>query len=134
MILANDPDADRLAVAERSADGTWRIFNGNETGALFGWFLLQQKSISGAHPSAAILASAVSSKMLGALCAANDPPVRFVETLTGFKWLGNTAIALESEGHPVLFAFEEAIGTAATAKRKEKKNLFKFKMIFGQGS
>lgn len=56
-----------------------------------------------------MLASAVSSALLGAIAAAEG--FRFVETLTGFKWLGNTALRLEQqEGAVVLFAFEEAIG------------------------
>ena len=38
IILANDPDADRLAVAEKQPDGTWRVFNGNEIGSFLGWW------------------------------------------------------------------------------------------------
>lgn len=41
MILANDPDADRLAVAEKLEDGSWKVFNGNELGALLGWWILE---------------------------------------------------------------------------------------------
>lgn len=40
LIIANDPDADRLALAERQRDGTWKVFNGNETGALLAWWAL----------------------------------------------------------------------------------------------
>ena len=40
IILANDPDADRLAVAEKQADGSWRVFNGNETGFFLSWWVL----------------------------------------------------------------------------------------------
>ena len=40
IILANDPDADRLAVAEKQADGSWRVFNGNETGFFLSWWAL----------------------------------------------------------------------------------------------
>ncbi len=43
VILANDPDADRLAVAERRQDGSWRVFNGNEFGVLLGWWALEVK-------------------------------------------------------------------------------------------
>lgn len=40
IVLANDPDADRLAVAEKQDSGEWRVFSGNELGALLGWWLL----------------------------------------------------------------------------------------------
>lgn len=48
FIIANDPDADRLAIAERQEGGEWKIFNGNEIGTLLGWwsFIMHQKS----HP------------------------------------------------------------------------------------
>ncbi|CAE7901391.1 PGM2 [Symbiodinium sp. KB8] len=55
-----------------------------------------------------MLASTVSSKMIGAMARANG--FHFEETLTGFKWMGNRAAALQAEGKTVLFSFEEAIG------------------------
>lgn len=46
LIFANDPDADRLAVAERTADGGWHLFNGNDTGVLLGHWQWQQHAIA----------------------------------------------------------------------------------------
>lgn len=43
VILANDPDADRLAIAERREDGSWYVFNGNEIGVLLGWWAFEVK-------------------------------------------------------------------------------------------
>ena len=40
-ILASDPDADRLAVAEKQPDGKWKVFSGNELGAIFGWWAVR---------------------------------------------------------------------------------------------
>ena len=79
MILANDPDADRLAGAERQPDGAWRLFTGNELGVMLAWFLHRQWKASGppAGAKAAFLASAVSSRMLGRMAAALDPPAYF---------------------------------------------------------
>ena len=72
-ILANDPDADRLAVAEcMSSDRSWKIFNGNEIGTLLAWWQLQvhlnkHSKDEFEHKNLYFIASAVSSKMLGAI-------------------------------------------------------------------
>ncbi|KAI9206097.1 uncharacterized protein BJ171DRAFT_422329 [Polychytrium aggregatum] len=105
VVFANDPDADRFALAEQLPSGEWHVFSGNEIGTLFGCHLSQNLP----HGKYAMLASTVSSKMLEYVGKARG--FRFEETLTGFKWLGNRAIDLESsEDYQVLFAYEEAIG------------------------
>ncbi|VDP83502.1 unnamed protein product [Echinostoma caproni] len=111
LILANDPDADRLAVAEKQASGTWKIFSGNELGALFGWWIWSnwRKRNPNADPSTVgMLSSTVSSKILHTI--AEKEGFYFEETLTGFKWMGNRAQQLAADGIHILFAFEEAIG------------------------
>ncbi|KAK7575763.1 hypothetical protein V9T40_012049 [Parthenolecanium corni] len=113
LILANDPDADRFAVAERLKDTKkWKIFTGNETGTLLGWWLLedykqknpQKKDLSDVY----FISSTVSSKILQTVAKVEN--MSFIETLTGFKWMGNVAHDLMKEGKTVLFAFEESIG------------------------
>lgn len=111
VILANDPDADRLAVAEKLPDGTWHIFSGNETGALLGWwswFSFVQRYPEYPVSDLYMLASTVSSKILQTI--GNREGFNFEETLTGFKWMGNLSTDLLKQGKKVLFAFEEAIG------------------------
>ncbi|TGZ73225.1 hypothetical protein CRM22_001645 [Opisthorchis felineus] len=111
VILANDPDADRLAVAEKQPDGKWKIFNGNELGAMFGCWIWSQwrKRNPDADPCRyGMLSSTVSSKILDTI--AKKEGFYFEETLTGFKWMGNRADKLAKEGIKILFAFEEAIG------------------------
>lgn len=111
VILANDPDADRLAVAEKLKSGQWKVFTGNEEGALLGWWAWFRSRQLTPHiqPSECyMLASTVSSKILGTF--ANKEGFKFVETLTGFKWMGNASHDLLQQGKTVLFAFEEAIG------------------------
>ncbi|RZF37013.1 hypothetical protein LSTR_LSTR004701 [Laodelphax striatellus] len=114
IILANDPDADRLAVAEKSVDGHWKILNGNEIGALLGWWCFTVEKLrlgKDFDPSKLyFLSSAVSSKILKTMSQAEG--FNFEETLTGFKWLGKRSLDLskENESNKVLFAFEEAIG------------------------
>lgn len=114
IILANDPDADRLAVAERLPSGAWKVFTGNELGALLGWWALElfkQKNAKESLADCAMVSSAVSSKILSSYAKAEG--FYFEETLTGFKWMGSRARSLvEDAAAPkkVLFAFEEAIG------------------------
>ena len=84
LILANDPDADRLAVAEKQNNGQWRIFTGNEIGALLAHW--QFVNFKGDVNKVAMVASTVSSKLIGAM--ARTEGFRFEETLTGFKWMG----------------------------------------------
>ncbi|XP_019491543.1 PREDICTED: phosphoglucomutase-2 [Hipposideros armiger] len=112
IILANDPDADRLAVAEKQDSGEWRVFSGNELGALLGWWLFTSWKEKNQDPSALkdtyMLSSTVSSKILRAIALKEG--FHFEETLTGFKWMGNRAKQLIDQGKNVLFAFEEAIG------------------------
>ncbi|XP_017835874.1 glucose 1,6-bisphosphate synthase [Drosophila busckii] len=111
IILANDPDADRLAVAEISENKKFKLFTGNELGALLGWWALENFNMrnSGEDISNCVMiASTVSSKILRAMAAIEG--FTFHETLTGFKWMGNKAIEQKQAGRNVLFAFEEAIG------------------------
>jgi phosphoglucomutase len=107
LILASDPDADRLAVAEKVQD-KWHIFTGNQLGVLLGAYLFERYPSSKPRDKLAMLASTVSSRMLAAL--AKKEGFKFTETLTGFKWLGNIARDLTSDGYDVVFAFEEALG------------------------
>lgn len=111
VILANDPDADRLACCEKLANGNWKVFNGNEMGALLAWWSIQ--TFKELHPNFSLkdcyfIASTVSSKMLKSI--AHIEGMNFVETLTGFKWMANKALELMEVGKIVLFAFEESIG------------------------
>jgi len=112
LILANDPDADRLAVAEKNSEGEWRMFTGNELGTLLGhwqWRKYETRKASGVSAlPAAMLASTVSSKQLRAVAEAEG--FLFEETLTGFKWMGNRTQELRDAGYEVIFSFEEAIG------------------------
>ena len=110
-ILANDPDADRLGVAQKLKTGGWKILSGNEIGALIGWWLL--KCYKQNNPEAPLnkvhfLASTVSSKILNTI--AKKEGINFTETLTGFKHMGNKSDSLMKSGDVVLFAYEEAIG------------------------
>ncbi|KAF2365422.1 Alpha-D-phosphohexomutase alpha/beta/alpha domain I [Trinorchestia longiramus] len=110
VILANDPDADRLALAVK-LEGGWKVFTGNEEGALLGWWAWQRHTIRSPEvppQDVYMVASTVSSKILKAIACKEG--FNFVETLTGFKWMCNKTCELLDAGKTVLFAFEEAIG------------------------
>ncbi|KAK2170492.1 hypothetical protein NP493_1150g00010 [Ridgeia piscesae] len=91
--------------------GQWQVFTGNDVGALIGWWLwtsLKKEAEPRCAADVYCIASAVSSTILKSLAAKEG--FTFVETLTGFKWMGNKATELMAQGKTVLFAFEEAIG------------------------
>jgi phosphomannomutase len=103
LIVANDPDADRLAVAipdQREAEG-YRRLTGNEVGQLLGW---QAAEAAAARPGGAadatLACSIVSSPALGVVAEAYG--LEWVETLTGFKWV--------SRAPGLVFGYEEALG------------------------
>lgn len=112
LILANDPDADRLGVAEKVPGKSWKVFNGNEIGALLAWWMIfayKQKYKRESYKDVYLLSSTVSSKIVRTI--ATKEGLSFEETLTGFKWMGNRADELiHKENKEVIFAFEEAIG------------------------
>jgi phosphomannomutase len=124
LILANDPDADRLAVAEKDRrTGKWVVFTGNEIGVLLAsweWRQWRGRRPADAAPDATpvMLNTTVSSKMLKAMARAEG--FAFEETLTGFKWLGSRSDELRRAGQHVLFSYEEAIGFCVGDVVKDK--------------
>ncbi len=105
LVLANDPDGDRLAVCLPGPEG-WVHLTGNQTGIVLGDFLLEK--YAGEAPPL-VISSIVSSPMLAAVAAAHG--ARYESTLTGFKWIANAALDLEeAEGLEFVFGYEEAIG------------------------
>eukprot|EP00551_Chaetoceros_affinis_P007136 CAMPEP_0203666464 /NCGR_PEP_ID=MMETSP0090-20130426/3487_1 /ASSEMBLY_ACC=CAM_ASM_001088 /TAXON_ID=426623 /ORGANISM="Chaetoceros affinis, Strain CCMP159" /LENGTH=632 /DNA_ID=CAMNT_0050530341 /DNA_START=169 /DNA_END=2067 /DNA_ORIENTATION=+ len=108
IILANDPDADRLAVAEKCREsGEWTTFTGDQIGTMLGHWIWENLGKNSDKP-VAMCASTVSSKMLRAIAEAEG--FLFNETLTGFKYIGSRAVTLSKKGYRPLFLYEEAIG------------------------
>ncbi|MDT0115796.1 phospho-sugar mutase [Microbacterium sp. PRF11] len=112
LVIANDPDADRLAVAipDPDTEGGWRRLTGNEIGLLLGWRAARAAASaatpadgvaeSGAEAPASLACSLVSSPGLQAV--AEHYGLAFHSTLTGFKWI--------SRAPGIVFGFEEALG------------------------
>ena len=127
LALANDPDADRLAVAlpdpaaqtDPGAPSGWRVLTGDEIGALLGDHLLRHA----ADPARRLLVSTiVSAGLLGELAAAAG--AAYAETLTGFKWIMRAADdPAVPPGHRFLFGYEEALGYAVSDVVRDKDGM-----------
>jgi phosphomannomutase len=104
LVLANDPDADRLCVAVPDGAG-YRVLTGDQTGAVLADYLLE----IGPKDRRMVATTIVSSQLLGFLAAAAGADYR--ETLTGFKWIGNAALDYErTQAGRFVMGYEEAIG------------------------
>lgn len=113
LVVANDPDADRLAIAVKcpsnETEKQWTVLSGNELGAIFACWQLEQFKKGVQQNKPAIVVSTVSSKLVRAICQAEG--VIYKETLTGFKWVGNKHVELsQTDGVEAILGYEEAIG------------------------
>ena len=138
LVIANDPDGDRLAVAvpDPDAPGGWRALTGDQVGALLGSYLLGQATVDpdwgapartspaadGPAPGSDQLlavSTIVSATMLSRIAAAAG--AQYAETLTGFKWIMRAA---ESRpGTRFVFGYEEALGYAVTDLVRDKDGI-----------
>ncbi len=115
LLLANDPDADRLAAVIPGAAG-WRVLTGDEVGVLLADHLLRHEP----HPDRRLLVTTVvSADLLGRMAAATG--AGYAETLTGFKWIMRAAAA--EPGRAFLFGYEEALGYAVTDLVRDKDGM-----------
>ncbi|MEM1414113.1 MAG: phospho-sugar mutase [Myxococcota bacterium] len=114
LVLANDPDADRLAALVRH-EGELVLLNGNEIGCLLAHYLLENGRAEGTR---VVLSTVVSSPLLLAIGAAHG--VHAEQTLTGHKWIHARAMELEREGARFVFGYEEALGYAVGPVVRDK--------------
>ena len=115
LIIANDPDTDRLAVSLPRREG-WQSLTGNQIGVLLADFLLENAEVD--HPL--VLNSIVSSPMLESV--AHGHGARFVQTLTGFKWIWNAALDLADQA-TFVFGYEEALGYSVGPAVRDKDGI-----------
>jgi len=121
-VLAQDPDSDRFTAAERGSDGSFTTFTGDQLGTLFASRVLARYKKSGKPlDKLAMVASTVSSKMVEVM--AHREGFKFVDCLTGFKFIGNTALDLERAGYEVSFGYEEAIGFMFGSEIRDKDGI-----------
>lgn len=119
VAFAHDPDADRLAIAVRDADGAMRALSGDEVGALLGDFLLEL------HPAPArtlLVSSHVSGGLLEDIARARG--AHYLRTPTGFKWIAARGREHAARtGLELLFGYEEALGYAFFAMADDKDGI-----------
>ena len=113
VALAHDPDADRLGAAVRRGPGDFVVLNGNELGVVLAHHVLSHTR----ETKPLVVSTLVSSRMLSKMAATLG--VRYLDTLTGFKWIANEAMRVEAEeGVRFVFGYEEALGyTVGTVVR-----------------
>ncbi len=117
LACANDPDADRLAVAVRTESGDYQMLTGDMLGVLLADYLLEKDR----DFVPIVCTTLVSSSMLESI--ARTAAADYYTTLTGFKWLANVALAHEDQSHRFLFAYEEALGYAVGPQVRDKDGL-----------
>jgi phosphomannomutase len=116
LVLANDPDADRLAAAIPDPDGgPWRVLSGDELGCLLADHVLE----TGSGAGRLVATTVVSSTLLEAMARAAG--VAFACTLTGFKWIARAADG--RPGHRFTYGYEEALGYAVGDVVRDKDGL-----------
>jgi phosphomannomutase len=119
LVLANDPDADRLAVCVPTASGRFVQLTGNQIGVLLADFVLERTAPS---TKPLVVSSVVSTPMVARIAAAHG--ARSEVTGTGFKWIWAAGFTLEeTEGYRFTFGFEEAIGFSIGRQVRDKDGI-----------
>jgi len=119
LVVASDPDGDRLAVAVPGPEGGWRALTGDQVGALLGASLLDRTAGDAAPEDRLVASTIVSSTLLSKIAAAAG--ARYAETLTGFKWIVRAADAVP--GAHFIFGYEEALGYAVGDVVRDKDGI-----------
>jgi phosphomannomutase len=122
LIIANDPDADRLAAVVRNRSGEYVSLSGNDVGILLGHQALDRDASAPRDGKPLVITTVVSSPMLGVIARARG--AAYDETLTGFKWIANKAIEREAnEGVRFVFGYEEALGYSVGTVARDKDGI-----------
>ncbi len=120
LVLATDPDADRLGVYVKDSQGEYRCLTGNMSGSLLAEYEISQiKATRGLPADGRLIKSIVTTNM--AACIADNYGVKMEECLTGFKFIGQKMLSYEHSGHGTyLFGFEESYGCLIGTHARDK--------------
>ena len=111
LLLATDPDCDRVGVAVKKPDGTYRLLTGNELGVVLLYYILTRRRDTGTLPKSPIVIKTIVTTELAARIA-RDFGAEIIDVLTGFKYIGEQLTLLERDGEleRYIFGFEESCG------------------------
>ena len=120
LVLATDPDADRLGVYVRDKAGEYHCLTGNMSGSLLAEYELSQiKATKGIPEDGALIKSIVTTNLVNGMAKAYG--VELIEVLTGFKYIGQKMLEFETRGHGTyLFGFEESYGCLIGTHARDK--------------
>lgn len=122
VLIATDPDSDRMAIEIPDGKGGYEPLNGNQTGALLIAYMAQSQKDAGTLPKkAGMIKSIVTGDLGKAICRANG--IRVYEALTGFKNICGVIPRLEAEGYSYFFGYEESIGCAPGEAVRDKDGI-----------
>ena len=121
LMLATDPDADRVGIAMKCPDGSYELVSGNEMGALLLDYICAGRIEKGTMPKNPVAVMSIVSTPLAEKIAENYG-VELRQTLTGFKWIGDQIAQLEAAGEVdrFIFGFEESYGYLAGPYVRDK--------------
>ena len=121
LLLATDPDCDRVGIAVPDENGSYVLLTGNEVGALLMEYICKQRTASGTMPKDPVAVKTIVTTELAAKVAA-DYGVTMIDVLTGFKFIGEQILYLEQKGEKdrFLFGFEESYGYLAGTYARDK--------------
>lgn len=121
LMLATDPDADRVGIAMKCPDGSYELVSGNEMGVLLLDYICAGRIEKGTMPKNPVAVKSIVSTPLADLVAKHYG-VELRHTLTGFKWIGDQIAQLESHGEEerFIFGFEESYGYLAGSYVRDK--------------
>ncbi|MCM3090741.1 MULTISPECIES: phospho-sugar mutase [unclassified Cytobacillus] len=110
LLMATDPDADRLGVAVKNKKGEYIVLSGNQMGALMLEYLLSQKKDKGTLPANSAVIKTIVTSDIGRTIAEHHG-IQTMDTLTGFKFIGEKIHEFEQTGqHSFIFGYEESYG------------------------
>ena len=122
VLIATDPDSDRMAIEVLNDDGTYQFLNGNQTGAMLIAYMAESMKKAGElDGKQAMIKSIVTGDMGAVIC--RDYGIEVFESLTGFKNICGRIPPLEEEGYQCFFAYEESIGCAPSAEVRDKDGI-----------